>query len=152
MAICCPLTSIDDYERYENYTEEIRTDGVEHKCCECSSVIPPGEKFEICSGDFGGEHMVHETCMVCTEIGDHFACGDGRYIGQLWEDLEMNFFPDMRMGGPCMKGLSPAAKSALVEARLEWVLSGVETIRVALPPWWRWWYGDDATDDGEGAY
>jgi hypothetical protein len=49
-------------------------------------------------------------CLLCSEIGNHFACG-GRVVETLWSDLEENFFPDMRMGGPCMSGLSPASEA-----------------------------------------
>lgn len=143
--MCCPLSSPD--ECYENYTEEVHVDGVSHECCECGGEIAAGEKLELSSGDLDGESYEHTTCMVCREIRDHFSC-DGHFFGRLWDDLEMNFFPGMRMGGPCMAGLSPAAKSALVDACSDWINEGYEPRTVALPPWWRWWYGDSDPEEG----
>lgn len=55
---------------------------------------------------------------TCTGTG---SCGRSRIIGQLWEELQDNFFPDMKAGGPCMKGLSPEAKAFMFEQRTEWL-------------------------------
>lgn len=41
-------------------------------------------------------------------------------------DLEENFFPDMKAGGPCMEGLSPAAKARLFDRRMKWLLPSKE--------------------------
>lgn len=150
MVMCCPLTSGDDEDgAYQNYTSEIRRDTVTNRCEECGGQIEPGDDFELSGGysTYDGLRHTHTTCLLCVEIRDHFAC-DGFIFGMLWEDLETNFFPDMRMGGPCMAGLSPAAKSELVAARLEWLFDGGDARPVALPPWWRWWYGEADEQDG----
>ena len=73
------------------------------------------------------------TCELCVEIRDHFAC-NGWIFGQLWEDLENNFFPEMVAGGPCMEGLSPTAKAALFEERTRWLLGGGQLEAGAPPP------------------
>jgi hypothetical protein len=44
--------------------------------------------------------------------------------GFTWSQLGENFFPDMKAGGPCLKGLSPAAKSMLFERRVKWLEAG----------------------------
>lgn len=154
MVMCCPLSSSDD-GCYEDVSQSIVLSNEDYECGECGERIPAGVTYECYEGrkpDTDEDEYdidTHNTCTLCVEIRNHFVC-DGWIFGQLWEDLEENFFPDMRMGGPCMAGLSPAAKSALVEARLEWMLLGVcgVHIPVALPPWWRWWYGDADPDEG----
>jgi len=68
----------------------------------------------------------HRTCLSCVEIRDHFACGNGWIFGSVMTDLEENFFPDMMAGGPCMDGLSPAAKARLFELRLQWLFDNTD--------------------------
>ena len=154
MVMCCPLSSAG--ESYKEVDQVISISPIDCECSECGSVIVADSKFEYFEGtnpdlldeeDPDDEIDTYFTCMICVEIRDHFAC-DGWVFGQLWQDLQDNFFPDMRMGGPCMAGLSPAAKGALVDARLEWVMAGDSILPVALPPWWRWWYGDAEYDEG----
>ncbi len=120
--ICCPLSgSSDADECIQGHTVKLRTARKEHKCQECSEAIPVGAKYEYASGVFDRSGFSHKTCMSCREIRDHFAC-DGFIYGQLWEDLENNFFPDMKAGGPCLEGLSPAAKGRLFDECLRWRL------------------------------
>jgi hypothetical protein len=156
--MCCPLE--DSGESYAESSQCRTTLDAAASCCECCASIPAHVEHEVYLGrngyndsqDVDDESTWDEwrTCLLCVEIRDHFAC-DGWIFGRLWEDLEQNFFPDMKMGGPCMRGLSPAAKSALVDARTEWLFSAdgcVESV-VALPPWWRWWYGDADPSEGQ---
>lgn len=117
MSVCCPLSEADDTATV--YNVERRRARKEHACCECREPITIGQEHEYISMLFDGSWSDHRLCLLCSEIGDHFACG-GRVAGTLWSDLEENFFPDMRMGGPCMAGLSPAAKLKLVERRMAW--------------------------------
>lgn len=119
MVACCPLQSADETAEVWNCTT--RTARKAWACEECHEVIPVGAKHEHVRMLFDGEWSEFRTCLTCVEIGDHFACGP-RVVGQLWEDLEENFYPDMKCGGPCMEGLSPASKSRLVEDRLAWLL------------------------------
>lgn len=147
--MCCPLSEPD--EGYTDFQSGTCKAEFPHKCCECGIVISVGEDYEWATGRDGhwGKLNEHSTCLLCVEIRDHFSCG-GFYYTMLWEELENNLFPDMRMGGPCLEGLSPQAKGALATARLEWVLGGGDGSPrpVALPPWWRWWYGDAEEDEG----
>lgn len=120
--ICCPLSGSDDGEYVQGHAVKLRTARKEHKCYECGEVIMPDSKYEYASGVFDGSGFSHKTCMSCREIRDHFSCA-GFIYGQLWEDLENNFFPDMKAGGPCMEGLSPEAKGRLFDERLRWLMS-----------------------------
>lgn len=115
---CCPLQGADD--AYDVSVVNIRRAAKSHDCEECRDPIKPGDRYENYRGLGGGSWYEHKTCLSCVEIRDHFAC-NGWLFGQLWEDLEGNFFPDMKAGGPCMQGLSPAAKGRLFERRMAWI-------------------------------
>lgn len=117
MAVCCPLQECD--ETADVFEVENRRARKEHKCCECDDPIAIGSLHEFIKMLYDNTWSTYRMCLLCSEIGNHFACG-GRILETLWSDLEDNFFPDMRMGGPCMEGLSPAAKMKLVERRMAW--------------------------------
>jgi hypothetical protein len=80
-------------------------------------VIAIGERHEYVFGVWDGDPTSFRTCLLCVEIRAHFAC-NGWIFGRLWHDLRENFLPEMKAGGPCMEGLSPAAKTRLFEERL----------------------------------
>lgn len=118
--VCCPLEGCDDYATFSKVTKPKAR--IVHACEECGAgAIKPGDLYErsVQIDDDSGID-VYKTCLSCAEIRRHFAC-NGWIWGQLWSDLESNFFETMVAGGPCMKGLSPAAKARLFEARLEWL-------------------------------
>jgi hypothetical protein len=119
---CCPLSG--SYEAGPScWSKETPTAQKPHRCYECGETIPTGVKYEKFSGIWDGSPNRYKTCLSCVEIRDHFACEEGYLFGQLWEDMEANFFPDMKAGGPCMEGLSPAAKGRLFELRLTWLVA-----------------------------
>ncbi len=120
---CCPLSSCDDGDSPDFYNQRVLTAAKTHKCTECREPILKGSQYERVDGVWEGYWTTHKTCMTCVEIRDHFSC-EGWIFGQLWEDLAENFFPNMKAGGPCMEGLSPAAKQCLFDACLAWKLSG----------------------------
>ncbi len=131
--MCCPMSEAD--ETASVYNESTPVARKEHRCEECRKAIPKGAKHKLVKMLYDGSWSTTRTCMLCVEIGDHFACGQSRIIGQLWSDLEESFFPDMKAGGPCMDGLSPEAKGRMFEVRTEWLLAGdADEYRVALPP------------------
>lgn len=123
--ICCPLSTSDDGETCSFYNQKLVTAKKPHQCTECGEVIPANAKYENVRGCWGGDFSVYKTCASCKEIRDHFSC-DGWVFGQLWEDLEENFFPDMKAGGPCMEGLSPEAKARLFDLRMKWLEENAE--------------------------
>lgn len=129
---CCPLSGAD-YDGPEWCTTTTPVAAKDHTCCECDDGIKKGDKYEKASGSWGGSISTYKTCLSCVEIRDHFAC-DGFCYGQLWSDLSENFFPDMKAGGPCMEGLSPAAKGRLFEKRLQWMFDSELEIDGAAPP------------------
>lgn len=134
--MCCPLESCCDNPEEFDYSFPIAE--ADYRCEECGETIPQGAKHELYMYVSDGDMSWARTCMSCQEIRDHFSC-DGYIIGQLWNDLRENFFPDMKAGGPCMDGLSPPAKSRLFEERLRWVFDHdeYEPCDRALPPSWQ---------------
>lgn len=131
---CCPL-SANDGDRPAAYAEETRRARKEHDCTECGLPIRKGDRYEYVSGIWDGSPSSFKTCMLCVEIRTHFACSGGWLFGCLWEDLAENFFPEMKCGGPCMQGLSPAAKTFLIEQRMEWLLEHDEIDDGAWEGW-----------------
>ena len=116
---CCPLTGgDDDAARVHVVSQPVAAKN--HRCCECDEVIAKGVKHELYKAMFDYTWSSFRTCLSCVEIRDHFAC-DGWVFEQVWSDIEENFFPDMRAGGPCMEGLSPAAKDRLFTRRMAWL-------------------------------
>lgn len=118
--VCCPLDGGGDCppEFYRQSTVKARK---VHHCYECREDIPRGAVHESVTAKWDGDVSTMRTCLSCVEIRDHFACGHGWTFGEVWSQLEENFFPDMRAGGPCMQGLSPEAKGRLFERRLQWL-------------------------------
>jgi hypothetical protein len=129
---CCPLEGSDDGGP-SCWTQAQPTANREHRCCECRETIPIGAKYERYTGIWDGTPGAYKTCLSCVEIRDHFDC-NGFVFGQLWEDLRGNFFPGMTAGGPCMEGLSPAAKARLFERRMAWMFDTGEVRDGAPPP------------------
>jgi len=146
--MCCPLSSDGDGEGecVDNAVVRARKDYV---CCECDDPITKGTEHERYKMLWEGSFSTSRTCLSCVEIRDHFAC-NGRWIfGCLWGDLEENFFPEMKMGGPCMQGLSPEAKARLVAARMEWYFTQDE---VPDQQWDHWVKRSDRTKPPPGLF
>lgn len=131
--MCCPLSGAYGDHPSCSTTSHPRA-RKQHQCGECYEEIPAGAKYEKTTGVWDGHPSTHKTCLSCAEIRDHFACGEGYAIGEVWNDLEENFFPEMKAGGPCMDGLSPAAKGRLFEMRTKWLLESGQEIDGAPPP------------------
>lgn len=118
--VCCPLGGGDDAPPSVFHSRVVKA-AKEHGCTECAETIPKGARYELAKGCWDGRWSTYKTCLSCVEIRDHFACESGYLFGEVWSQLEESFFPDMRAGGPCMEGLSPAAKNRLFERRMKWL-------------------------------
>lgn len=134
--VCCPLESGEDDSgrRVVDSSQVTAIADQEIDCEECTDKIRVGDRYELYTIEYAvGEDEEEEdaedevsevrtfrTCLSCVEIRDHFEC-EGWIFGQLWADLHENFIPEMKAGGPCMEGLSPAAKQRLFNTRLEWL-------------------------------
>lgn len=124
-ATCCPLSGHHG-DVAKVHRRKVVKAAKDHTCTECHEVIPRGTKYERVEGLWDDTWSTFRTCLSCVEIRSHFACddasGEGRWVyGEVWTQLEDNFFPDMRAGGPCMQGLSPAAKDRLFTRRMKWL-------------------------------
>lgn len=117
---CCPLQSNDEGDVSPSSISVIAA-RKPHRCVECDEIIPPGTRYERYACFWEGRAEAYKTCLSCVEIRNHFAC-NGWLFGCVWGDLESSFFPDMRAGGPCMEGLSPAAKQRLFDRRTAWLM------------------------------
>lgn len=118
---CSPLAGPGPFDGPKVYRCELRTSRRDRTCEECRDPIAKGDRYRherALTESWGA----YDTCLSCAEIRDHFSRGTGWIWGWLWEDLEANFFPHMRAGGPCMEGLSPGAKARLFERCLAWRL------------------------------
>jgi len=132
--VCCPLSNDGGDCGVDFFESKIVKAAKPHKCCECGDEIPVGTKHEYAKGRWEGDWSTFRSCLSCVEIRDHFACGNGWLYECVWEDIEQNFFPDMKAGGKCMDGLSPAAKERLFTLRLEWMFDSELEIDGAPPP------------------
>ena len=68
-----------------------------HMCCECGSIISPGEKYEKISG-LWDEFETHKTCLFCADVRDQaysdfdLTLDEGIVFGQLWECVGYDAF------------------------------------------------------------
>lgn len=128
---CCPLSGADDGESATLSRDRVLVARKEHVCGECDEPIPVGAKYERTDGLWDGSWSTYKTCLSCVEIRNHFSC-EGWLFGAVWDDLEQNFFPTMKAGGPCMEGLSPEAKARLFERRTKWFEELPPTLRARV--------------------
>jgi hypothetical protein len=144
--MCCPLDGGDGetpgfYELQVVRARRSRKYKTEHECDECGTVIPCGamhERLRYAEHRYDnrrGSVSTYRTCLLCVEIRNHFACGNGWICGEVWSQLEENFFPDMKAGGQCMTGLSPAAKQFMIDRRRAWLFDSEIEVDGARPPW-----------------
>lgn len=114
---CTPLYNCGDGDAATVSRVSIRTARKHHACGECSWQIAPGDKYEHVAGVWDGSWSTFKTCLSCVEIRAHFG-DEGWTYTELWKQLADNFLPDMRAGGPCLKGLSVDAIERLFAAKL----------------------------------
>ncbi len=116
---CNCVSGCDADEMIDVICQETRKARKVTKCYECHEAIQVGQEHEYIFGKFEGEDCTYRTCLPCVEIRGHFS--DGSWVfGSVWEDLQECFFPTMTAGGPCMEGLSAAAKGKLFAEWRKW--------------------------------
>src|SRR5271167_465512 len=64
-----------------------------HKCLECDRTIAAGDDYERIKQLYDGGWSTWEVCLICSEISIAFSCA-GRIIGNIWEDIHDNLFPN----------------------------------------------------------
>ena len=65
MSECCSY-SVDGGAEFCNETYPVAR--IEHSCCECYSVIQPGQKYERVVGLWDGYFLTFKTCTPCATI------------------------------------------------------------------------------------
>jgi len=120
---CCPLSGGYWDSEWSFFKSYVRRSRKSRHCDECGKSIEPGDRYENASGLFDGYFSRMITCVPCVEVRDHFAC-NGYMFGQIWSDIEENFFPNMVAGGECLQGATPTAKAKLFEQYNEWLFDG----------------------------
>ena len=85
MINCCCNLGYDD-EGPKVWNAVTRTARKPRQCCECASVIAPGQRYE--RADALHDHWGHwDTCLSCVAIWRDFFCGM-RLMGELAGELE----------------------------------------------------------------
>src|SRR5262245_27966413 len=69
-----------------------------HKCTECRDEIAIGSAYWKIVGRWDGELQTIRQCECCHEIQRVFCC-DGWIYGELWEGMEEQSFPELKMAG-----------------------------------------------------
>ena len=78
------------------YNESTPVARKSHRCCECSSEILPGEKYERITG-LWDDFMTFKTCLFCSGVRDQaradrdLALDEGFPFEQLWECVGMDY-------------------------------------------------------------
>jgi hypothetical protein len=110
-------------EVYDDFDTEVVTSSLGGTCCECRSPIQPGEAYECATGEWEGEEMEHDTCLMCMEIRDVFTCGQNYVFESLWEDMEEYAFPELTTASKCFVKLSAKAKAVVLDEWRKWKFS-----------------------------
>lgn len=67
----------------------------EHKCCECLSVISPGEEYELFEGVYDGSFDRYRTCSICRNVREaaqqDLRLDEGIAFGCLWETVGVEY-------------------------------------------------------------
>ena len=89
----------------------------EHRCCECNKIIEKAEVHETVVGKWEGLIQRYRTCALCMEIRTKFG-ERGWLFGSVWDDIHEYLFPEMNFN--CMEGLSPEARTRIIERWQKW--------------------------------
>lgn len=81
MSISCDCSVVDG-DRPAVATTKVRKARKKHKCCECSSEIQAGSRYEYTSGCWDGSWDEFHTCLTCVAIRGRY-CPNGWIYGGL---------------------------------------------------------------------
>lgn len=90
------------------------------KCDECEKEISIGQKYERIKMMYERDWSEWRICLLCREIHIQFACGEGRAIGNFWNDMEELVFPELKTSSKCFVGLSAVAKTEVINRWQQW--------------------------------
>lgn len=93
---CSDSCVVMDLDGYSEFTRETTPRARKaYKCHECLAVIGAGERHQYLAGKCEGDFWDARTCAPCAEIRKAFVC-DTYVIGELWEALRDQLFPDWK--------------------------------------------------------
>lgn len=87
----------------------VRTAVKDHKCCECSRTITPGDMYRIDKALFDGRWSVWKTCLGCVRLRE-----------RLLAQMELGKIPPNQYADECGSWFFEMLKEALEEGLKEW--------------------------------
>jgi hypothetical protein len=76
-----------DYEPFDWYDAKCVKARKEHRCCECSQPIKPGEVYERAVAKYDGRIYSYKTCTPCSRIRHDYCAPYKGLREQVWELL-----------------------------------------------------------------
>ena len=93
----------------------------EHRCSECRLPISAGQQYTYIAMRHEGDFVTFKQCVPCVEIASVFACnGHGAFLGELWDCMDSDVFPELTVRSPCLNRLSYSARSHLTKMWWKW--------------------------------
>ena len=95
MSLCCT-----DFEAAEFYRENMRNAAKKHTCCECNSLIQPGDEYQYISGKWEGTFYTFKSCEKCADLRDSLnniwcvALGDLRFEYKEYLDNSQSYYDE----------------------------------------------------------
>ena len=86
----------------------------EHRCYECSAVIPPGSNYTSVFGVWDGEGTTYKFCDACWELMHEFTDGNAVCFGVLWGNFGEAWSEGASISSCINRVSSVAAKSKLL--------------------------------------
>jgi hypothetical protein len=113
--------SLGDYDGDQAtfYDEKVVTGRKPHKCNECRSDIPKGERHNVVTGKWDGEIKTYRFCAPCWEIMGEFS-ENGRTFGLTWETFRDEWAQGANLQGCLNRLTSVAAKQRMTEQWRKW--------------------------------
>lgn len=71
------------------FLEQFRTARKRHKCCECGSIIDPGERYLSITGLWDREWSHFKQCELCADVWHQASieAGECMAYGEMWDYL-----------------------------------------------------------------
>lgn len=105
-----------DCEPVSLWSAQIRTARKPHKCGECRSEIPVGEKYEHQSYLFEGKFWKDKTCLDCVSAREQFYPRGGSCPEGLWNDIKEAVIDSSgEIPEACISMLTPPARAKLCD-------------------------------------
>ena len=85
-----------------------------HACCECETIIKPGDRYEEYSGKWESGFQIYKTCFDCLSVKDALFCS--YYFTMIWEDLAEKIHENSKLpAAECMMMLTKPARDRVCD-------------------------------------